>query len=78
MDTRKRIRVKIFAPGNKQGNALIIKAPKGKQFTEQGIAAHLDNIANQLEKAYPKDDFRMIELRDGQVNFVHQGERCGS
>lgn len=78
MTRLKTIRVKIFDPGNKQGAPLIIRAPNGRQFTEKGVAAHLDNIANQLETRYPKDEFRMIELTGGQFNFVHQGERCGS
>jgi hypothetical protein len=64
--------MKVFAPDNKKvQETRIFKAVKGHVFNEGGIQRCLDDMADYLEKKYPGQDFRLVELSGGRFNFIN-------
>lgn len=74
----KALRVKIFAPGNKSSRLLILKAPAGTAWTEQGIENQLKHLAGQIETAWPVHEFRLVPTGKANFNFVWDRERTAS
>ena len=66
----KRIEVRIFAPGNKTSHAIHLFAGDRKAFTQQGIDSILENCANDIEKRFPGEEYRLVELTGNRFNFV--------
>ena len=45
-------------------------APAGNFITPQGVDGILAQEAEIIEKFFPGAEFRMVELRDGNFNFI--------
>jgi len=69
----KRVRVKVFLPGNKKHGTVIYKSQSGKGYHATGIDELLDNIATRLEQVYPGEEYRLVALAPDSFNFVHAG-----
>lgn len=67
--------VKVFQPGNKHFRTLRLQAPPRKGFTEQGIEAALKQIADQIERFHPNEEYELKELTGRQFNFVWKGAK---
>jgi hypothetical protein len=72
----KKITFKVFAPGNQQRKEIVIRAPKGKTFTAQGIEALQHEMAARVEQSFPEHDYRFVPIGADAFNFVHEDE-CG-
>ncbi|MGH9780336.1 MAG: hypothetical protein ACRD33_00835 [Candidatus Acidiferrales bacterium] len=69
------IRVKIFGPENGEPRRHRFRAGNGHIFTEEGVASVLEHVGNHLEQKFPGQDFRMVEIGEGEFNFVWAGSR---
>ncbi len=47
-----------------------LRAPAGKLLTDKGVDQVLEQLAGQIESEFPKQEFRLVPLRDGNFNFV--------
>jgi hypothetical protein len=72
----KKITFKVFAPGNQKRKEIVIRAPKGKKFTEQGIESLQHEMAARIEQSFPEHDYRFVPIGADAFNFVHEDE-CG-
>lgn len=72
------ITIKVFQVGNKRFRVLRVQAPPRKGFTQQGIDAALKQIADQIERVYPNEEFELKELRGNQFNFTHAGAKVSA
>lgn len=68
--------IKVFKPGNKTAFTRTFHAPRRKVFTQAGIDAALKQVADNLERMQPLEEYSLKELSGGrQFNFVHVGTK---
>lgn len=53
-------------------------APSGRAFNEAGVAQILDQVAQGLERTFPDDNLRLVDLGDGRFNIIHPSAEKGS
>jgi hypothetical protein len=68
----KKIKLKIFYPGNQKHVVKELRAPAGRGITESAIADWLKSFADGIEKAWPEHEYRLVELAPNSFNFVWQ------
>lgn len=68
------IAFKIFNPGNKKFSRYVVKAPRGKYFTEQGIETAIKMAAEHVERLLPTQEYRFV-VTTGGYSFVWVKER---
>ena len=66
----KKLKAKIFYPGNQKHVVRENRAPAGKGFAEDNIIGWLKHLADSIEKAFPNHEYRMVELAPWSFNFV--------
>lgn len=71
----KRLKIKLFYPGNKSHKVVLMNAPKGRIIPPGGEQTTLENFASQYEKNFPEDEFSLREVGRGEYNFVWIGKR---
>lgn len=71
----RKLTIRIFDLGNKRSKVTFITAGNHKAWNEDQVQAHLERIADTLDKEYPTEEFRMMELGAGRYNFIHNGHR---
>lgn len=74
--TTKNIRVRIFLPGNKKSQRQTITAPAGKEWNDSGIESCLERIADNIEKQFPQEEYKLVALGSAEFNFVNLGPRA--
>lgn len=74
----KRVAVKVFHPGNRKHSSKIYSASVGKMFNPGGIDELLAQIAANIEREYPTQEYRLAQVGPAAYNFVHLGEKAGS
>jgi hypothetical protein len=67
----KSVVVKIFAPGNKSYATRLVRAERGKGFTEEGISEVLLKYADWVDKTYWGHEYRCVQLAPNAFNFVN-------
>jgi hypothetical protein len=70
----KKITFKVFAPGNQKRKEIVIRAPKGKKFTDEGIESLQHEMAARVEQSFPGHDYRFVPIGADAFNFVHEDE----
>lgn len=70
----RKVKAKIFFPGNQKHLPLEHRAPNGQGITEDGIAKWLENVSSAIEKKFPGHEYRMVELSACSFNFIWVGE----
>jgi hypothetical protein len=70
----KRMQVKIFPPAGRT-RTIKLRAPAGKWITAEGIDQQLGQVAEGIEKAWPRHEFRMVPIGPAAFNFVCAGEK---
>jgi hypothetical protein len=68
----KTLRFRVFEPGNKISHLTTIQARPGMVFTEEGIQRELEKFSEMLDKTFPQQQFRLVELSRGQFNFINE------
>jgi hypothetical protein len=71
----RRVELKIFEPGNKKFQRVIVRAGAGRSFTEKGIDSTLERAAEQIEQLRPAHEYELVELAPDRFNFVCRGEK---
>lgn len=71
--TTKNIRVRIFLPGNKKAGRQTLTAPAGKAWNDDGVTSCLKRIADNVEKQFPNEEYKLVTLGVNEFNFVHVG-----
>ncbi len=66
----KALKLKVFTPGNKGGFVRTVRAPKGRRFTEDGIEGVLVQMAGEIEKQWPNEEYSLVPIGAGAFNFV--------
>jgi len=66
----KKIKAKVFSPGNSKCFVREHRAPAGRGITEEGIANYLKNVSDAIEKLWPGHEYRLVELAANSFNFV--------
>jgi hypothetical protein len=72
--TIKRVTCKLFLPNHKP----IVKkwrAPAGQQFPQAVVDRIVENLIEDLDKSFPREDFRMVQIGPTEFNFVYAGLR---
>jgi hypothetical protein len=69
-------RIRIFHPGNRKHEDYRFSSPPGKLWTPEGIDAQLAHTAEELEKRFAGEEYRLVPLGGNRFNFVHQGKRA--
>ena len=68
----KKLIFKVFAPGNERRREFVIRTPKGKQFSQQGIERLQSEMASKVEESFPGHDYRFVPIGKTEFNFVHE------
>ena len=50
-------------------------APSGRHWTEENVEETFEKVVDYLDRKYPAWEFRMVNVGNGQVNFVYDGDR---
>lgn len=66
----KKLKAKVFAPGNQSHRVLQHRAPAGKAYAEQDISGWLEHLSEIIEKSWPNQEYRMVEIASNSFNFV--------
>ena len=69
------LRIKLFTPGNRSHKTCVVKAKGGHHFTDEGEEIILKRYADEIEKAWPCDEFSLKEVGRGEYSFVWIGKR---
>lgn len=72
----KRLRVKIFLPGNSKFARRTFAARSGCVLTENGIDQVLDFLAEEVEKSFPEHEYQLLQVAPDQFNFVWRSEKA--
>lgn len=75
MKPLRQLKIKVFTPGNKAFKTIHMRVPKGMQYRDGGEEIVLRQFADEIEKAYPNDEFALKQLARGEFNFVHVGKK---
>lgn len=67
--------IKVFKPGNKRSETRRYKAPRGKVYTQEAVDAALGQVADNLQRMHPLEEYSLKELAGNQFNFVHVGTK---
>jgi hypothetical protein len=65
-----------------KGKAEIGAMPEGtvyyrrQVFTDSGVQSQLEDIAEQVERLAPGEEYRLVELSEREFSFVHVGRRA--
>jgi hypothetical protein len=78
MEHIRRIRVKIFSPGNKGFMRKTLAAAPGQAFTEAGIERILDQVAETIDKLHPAHEYSMVQVDVDAFNFVWRAEKAAA
>lgn len=74
----RRIKVRVFEPGNKRHHDEVYKVAPGKMFTERGVDLVLAQVAEELERRMPLEEYRLVPIAGGQFNFIHDHTKSQS
>jgi hypothetical protein len=66
-----RIEVHVFTPNGKK-QIIRHHAGKGKGFNEAMLDKMLANASDLVEKTFPGETFRLVELGKGRFNIIHE------
>lgn len=72
----KRLRVKIFLPGNSKFARRTFAARPGCVLTEDGIDQILDFLAEEVEKLFADHEYQVVQVAPDQFNFVWRSEKA--
>ena len=72
MDGLRRVEIKIFDSSHIKAERVVVKAPAGKLYTEDGAREEAKNVLAQLHEAFPGVNFKVIPLGRGKFNIVHK------
>lgn len=68
-----RLEMTVYKVGNREIlHRRVCKATKGKVFSEEGVEAALNELADTLEKELPNQEFRLVELSGGRFKFMNE------
>lgn len=67
--------VRVFTPGNKDSFVMRHKARAGHVITQAAVDILLDRVTDQVDKRFPDDEFRFVDLGDAHFNFVWHAKR---
>jgi hypothetical protein len=65
-----RVIIPPIAPFPKRETHKRFHAAAGRWYSEKDIDAFLDTQSEHLEKAFPRCEFRLVELAFGKFNFI--------
>jgi hypothetical protein len=68
--------IKVFNLGNNGHTLRILRPSAGRGWTSDGVDLILDKVAEDLDRRFPNEQFRLVELIGYQFNFVHAGPRA--
>lgn len=72
----RRIRIRVYSPGNLEHHTRIILAPGGRHFTEDGIDSLLEAVAREIDERMAGHEYKLVELKESATfNFVCVRER---
>ncbi len=66
----KKMKAKIFFPGNHKHVVKEHRAPVGKGITEEGMSSWLKVLADAIEKQFPHHEYRLVQIGSWSFNFV--------
>jgi len=66
----KKVKAKIFFPGNQKHVVKELRAPVGKGVNAEGIDNWLKSLAEAIEKQFPGHEYRLVTLGPASFNFV--------
>jgi hypothetical protein len=69
----KKLVIKVFNRNNQAAKTHQITADNGRIFVD--VSPILNRFAEQIEKQWPEDEYRMVELGPGRFNFIWVGPR---
>lgn len=72
----KRIRVKLFLPGNQKFVRKTFAAKPGHRLTEDGLDQILEFAVDQVEKLFPGHEYSMVQVGPRDFNFVWISEKA--
>ena len=71
----KLVLMRVFNIGNKGSYVTRHRARPGHVITEEAVDKLLDQVADQIEKRFPEQEYEMVEVGEAQFNFVWRGRR---
>lgn len=71
----KRLRVKIFQPGNKRHKVVLLEAGKGRMIIPGHELGCLEPVIAMVEKNHPFDEFSLVQVGRGDFNIVWRGRK---
>lgn len=73
-DFHTQLAIKVFDLGNKRATHRRITPKPGHHWNDKGVDEVLDHIAEDLEKRFPAEEFRVVQVGPGAYNFIHAGK----
>jgi hypothetical protein len=70
----KKIKIKVFAPGNKSKTVHVYEAGNGRAFYPQTVEHLLGRVCEEVDKAYPGEKYKLVPTGPASFNLVHQGK----
>lgn len=67
--------IRVFNLGNKGATKRRITPKPGHHWNDKGVDEVLDHLAEDLEKRFPAEEFRLVQVGPGAYNFIHAGKR---
>lgn len=71
----KYVTVRIFWPKNERSALRNYKAGPKQGINSEGVTHILEECSTFIEKKWPKDEYRLVELAPNRFNFVWECER---
>jgi len=69
----KHLEFKVFHPKNEKFQRFVLRAEAGKGFGRVAIEEQLHHIADQIEKRWPRESYKLVPTGIGRFNFVWAG-----
>jgi hypothetical protein len=61
---------------NRKHEDYLFKSLPGTLWTAPGIDAQLAHTAEEIEKRWPDEEYRLVALGPNRFNFVHVGRKA--
>lgn len=70
------VHITIFYPGNKRKKRIVHRPQPGMGFvTDKGVDMVLVKTADQIDKAFPNEEYGMVQTGPASFNFVWRKSR---
>jgi hypothetical protein len=71
----RKLKVRVFAPGNKKSSEAIISSTKNRYLKPAEMQAKAEEIKRQVEELLPMEEYRLVKLSSRQYNLVWVSSR---